>query len=166
MFSKLSKFGKLQYTKSIWSALTKLRKSLECNIIGNKIPSYWSIQDAIKIAPSRVNFLYDQQSRIVYFFGRLQVTTVKHLWNVTLKKWKNFDQKLQRTRGIPEWICNAIKILLEDFHKPKGITDSVQADCKQWKWKTNKSKGIKIAANQVYHILLKSHPEIENLNRW
>jgi hypothetical protein len=41
----------------------------------------------------------------------------------------------------------------------------VNVEEKNWGWRTYKGSGIKIAASQVYNILLKSQPEIKNLNR-
>jgi hypothetical protein len=117
IFGAPSGFGKLQYTKSIWTAWSELRKLLEYNIRGNKIPSYWSIEDAIKISPSANEYSEDQKARIVSFFGKIQVTTVKDLWNIRLNTWKNFDNKLERTRGLPDWVFWAIKRILEDFHQ-------------------------------------------------
>jgi hypothetical protein len=94
-FSKPSNFGKLQYTKNIWNAWMELRQYLTYNIDGNKLPHHWGIGDAMKILPSIFQYTEQQQARIAYFFGRIQVTTVKDLWDNQANNWKNFDVKLE-----------------------------------------------------------------------
>jgi hypothetical protein len=101
-----------------------------------------------------------------YFFGLIQVTSVKDLWDTQTNTWKTFDVKLERTRGIPEWVNNAIKLLLQEFQKAKGISKDISKDFTNWKWRTLEGKVINISSSKVYHIMLKSEPDLENINRW
>jgi hypothetical protein len=166
VFSRPSGFGKLQYTKKIWSAWSKLRKHLEYKIKNNKIPGYWAIEDAIKLTTACNGYSPDQLARIVYFLGRLQITTVKNLWNSKNGRWENFNDKCDRIRGIPEWVVEAIKRPLTEFQQASGIDDRASENSNNWKWKANNSTGMKISASKAYLILSKAQPDLENLNRW
>jgi hypothetical protein len=136
LFSQPFGFSKLQYSKNIWNAWSDLRKFLIYEIEGNKIPGHWAIDDAVKLTQSISRYSASQQARIVYFFGRIQVTSVKDLWNHTTNSWNNFDTKLLRTRGLPEWAHRAIKTLIAEFNTASGVCTSPDSELLNWKWKT------------------------------
>jgi hypothetical protein len=91
-----------------------------------------------------------QQARIVYFLGRIQANTIKDLWDNNARNWKNFEEKLDKTRGLPEWVRDAIILLISEFNIARGIGNDIESDSFNWSWKTNKSKGIKISARFTF----------------
>jgi hypothetical protein len=147
MFSKPLGFGKLHYTKSIWSAWETLGKSVYYNLNGKELPSFWAMEDVINIIPLSIYYSDTQNSRTILFFGKIQVTKVRDLWNRSTNTWKNFDTKLTRVRGLPDWVFMAIKDILVEIHTAQGRSAPLEMANKQ-------SKGISITAGNVYHIML------------
>jgi hypothetical protein len=166
VFFQPSRFGKLHYTKNIWFAWEQLQQFLSYKFKGNDLPSHWAVEDVIKLTPSIRQYSPSHQKRIVNFLGKLQVKTVKDLWDNNRKVWKNFDRKLYRIRGLPDWIFNAIKSLLNDIHEANSILAHGTSEPAHWKWQGHKKPGIQISASKVYHLMLNSSLDSEQLNRW
>jgi hypothetical protein len=132
----------------------------------NSLLGHWAIENAIKLIPSADLYSETQQARIISFFGRIQVKKIQDLWDKRQKKWKNFDNKLNRIRRLIDWVNEAIRNLLKEFQTAKGISIDRETDTNNLRWQTNKAKGIKISASKVYHIMLNSKNKTTDINRW
>lgn len=101
--------------------------------------------------------------------GNLDVTIVEHLWDATSHSWRNFDQKMYRLQGIPEWLRELTSEFIEAITKPKSLAWNAPIDPDLWIWSNDipMDGGFLLPNAKIYALMLQISAEWEYLNtKW
>lgn len=95
------------------------------------------------------------------------MTKAEHLWDPNESAWKNFEEKMTRLRGMPQWICNLTTEFLEMIAQAEKITWDSQIDPNLWCWSNEipMDGGFLLPNAKVYSLLLHVLTKWEYLNK-
>lgn len=106
---------------------------------------------------------------ITLTLGKIDITKVGHLWQLADNSWNSFEEKLDRSRGIPENMRMLTTQFLQSMYEATQTMEESPTNPDLWSWAnevpTNGS--FALSNRQTYLLLLEDHNEWKTLNtRW
>lgn len=122
MFRLVKSYGSMECTLGIWKTWEVLRRHLLLSPLGNLLPAHWQIADIINALHPFSALSHEHTISLNAMLGKLGVTKAEHLWDPTSNTWKDFDEKMTRLCGIPQWLRDLTIEFMELIAQVDNIT--------------------------------------------
>lgn len=157
----------MQYVAGLWKAWESLQRHLYLSPENNSIPTQWSLSDLIFALHPFATLDDDPNLGLTCTLEKLEATLTVDLWDVRTNTWRDFEEKMQRLRNIPQWIRDLTFDFLIAISQASNISWDEQLNSDLWVCSDNTpTNGSFLLSNaQLYDLLRKKPIEWTNFNQ-